>query len=149
MKTYQLWGLGLCLFGGLAHGKGATDRLKLELEVNSTGGGKKITLTFTGDDQANCALIPVTVALAAPLASGQIGIPKPPMGSIGFETISGPCKKFPAPSVGEITFVVGESLPSVKPGYYALAIDGRLMEKLVLLDGKGKPTLIDPNDVPQ
>lgn len=151
MKNYQLWGwgLGLCVFAGLAQGQGATARVKLDLEVKSSARGKAWTLTFTGDDQANCAFIPTTLALAAPQASGQIGIPKPPMGSIGFETVSGPCKKFPGPSVGEITFVVGNRLPSVEPGYYALSIDGRLMEKLVLLDGKGKPALIDPNDVPQ
>ncbi len=149
MNNYQRWAMALSLAGGLAYGEGATSRVKLDLEVKTRDRGKTFTIEFTGDDQANCLFLPKAVSLAAPIASGQIGIPTPPMGNISFDTLSGPCKKFPAPSQGEITFVIGDLLPSVTAGYYMLAIDGQRADKIVLLDRLGKPSLIDPSDIPQ
>jgi hypothetical protein len=119
------------------------------LEVKTNDQGKTFTLTFIVNDQENCLLTPKTVALAAPMRSAQIGIPTPPMGRVGFETNRAPCKIFPGPSRGEITFVFGNSLPSVKAGYYVLFIDGQTMGKILLIDSKGNPSLIEPNAIPQ
>jgi hypothetical protein len=151
MKLLQMIGIALGLFfmNAPAHGEGATSKESLDLEIKTNDQGKTFTVTFGVNDEDHCLLTPKTVALAAPMGSAQLGIPTPPMGRIGFETVRGPCKRFPGPSRGEITFVFGNKLPSVKAGYYVLFIDGQMMGKIVLIDSKGNPSLIEPNAIPQ
>jgi hypothetical protein len=137
------------VWSGAAFAGGATENENLTLSASSDTKTKTIQLEFTADDQANCPYNNIVFTVKNPKPRGGIGIPTPALGSIELETVTGPCKRFPGKSRGKVSLVVGDELPQIRGGYWAVRIDGKIQSKLLEVDSDAEVRLIDPSDLPQ
>lgn len=88
--------------------------------------------------------------LRVPQQRTQIGIPTPAIGVISFETkltANTLCLQAFGPHRGGVTLELGDAIPAIGNGYYALKIDGISYGYVVVADGEA--SLIGKNELPQ
>lgn len=128
----------------------APAQLPYNVTVEAEEGSLHIGLETKKTYSSMCGRKTTELKITEPKSAPGMGIPRPALGLVSFKTAlksNTMCMMAFGPHRGGLTLAIGDAMPALAPGYYALEIDGKNYGYLLVSEDGAE--LLSSSQLPQ